>query len=981
MIPENFKTSLLIDQQLPSFIRDNKDYVVFIDFLEAYYEFLESNGNVLSETKKLLSYKDIDDTVDKFEEYFFNEFLQYFPQESLTDKRELVKFSRELYQRKSTLASFKFLFRSLYDADSEILNAKDYVLIASGGKWNTSKYLRLNTIDSRFLQTKFYKIFGESTKSVAKIDNVQIISNRTEIYLSDLVRNFVSGEFIKVVDDQLKDVLFDGEVLRAKIVGIVPRISIVPGYEGSGYEVGDPVLVIGGVNPESENPTRATAEVSSVGLSSIQEISVINGGNGFRRYPNTTITIGAPGTGADARVSGLDASNPATIEYLLLTDIVGNYYDVNIDDTAYGLNTNPSANANTVLVDAFEAIDTIETYPIATIQVVAGGLNYDTTTKVTPTSIIEVANTVYDIGQIGILAPIKIRYGGANYSNGDIVLINGGSGFGAYANVAEVDSVGSIQRVQYVIDPNKLFTLGGIKYTLDNLPTISVESANNKVLYLISSNASSSSTNVIYFANTSNIKPGMYISGTGIPTANTFGYFDSATVVESVESSYIVISNGLTQEVSNNSLYKIDGTSLLYVDNILGKGTDLRVTPDRIGQIKTITVTNPGEDYISSPTIALKIVDVLLINVEESLLPEEGELIYQGDATRPSFRGTVYSIVAVGEEIIRTFKIRIYSFVGTINPDLNLYIDRTAMNSREITLQIRNTYNLSGYVNGINFFGDGLARANADFVSGIIQNSGQYINSDGFISYSNFLESETVNDYSYFTIVQKAFSRYKTILTNLLHPAGKQAVIYNNVGTSKLIDISVGTGINTEQLLNSLTRPQVYGVLSEPSKLVIYELRKDLTGISLDDVISENNYIHLESDNGEVFYSPISSIDNANDIIYLTDGNILEYANVMHGYADGTSNAIFVTDVTTSFDLINGGNYSNTSNKLIDIVFDGDQISVPNNSIVTINKVDYSNNIIYANSTLYYSGTNTDPVLISVIRNFSANNIWINYNL
>ena len=218
MIPNNQYPSLFINQQLPGFIRDDSDYQKFVSFLEAYYEYLEQEGNVIQKNRNLLNYKDVDNTIDEFQNYFFNEFLQYFPQESLTSKRELIKFSKELYQRKSTPSSFRFLFRALFNSDSEILNTKDYVLVASGGGWSSSKYLRLNTIDDRFLQTKYLKIFGLTSKSVAKIENIKIISNRVEIYLSDIVRDFLSGEEVKIVDNHLKDVYIDGSILKAKIV-------------------------------------------------------------------------------------------------------------------------------------------------------------------------------------------------------------------------------------------------------------------------------------------------------------------------------------------------------------------------------------------------------------------------------------------------------------------------------------------------------------------------------------------------------------------------------------------------------------------------------------------------------------------------------------------------------------------------------------------------------------------------------------------
>ena len=162
MIPENYKTVLNIsDKQLPRFIAGNESYESFVAFVESYYSWLAENNNIEDRTKNILNYIDIDKTLDEFEEYFYNTFLPYFPTETLTDKRELVKFSKELYRRKSTRDAFKFLFRVLYNEESDLYNTKESVLIASDGKWVQSVYIALDSSDNRFLSCRNLKIFGE----------------------------------------------------------------------------------------------------------------------------------------------------------------------------------------------------------------------------------------------------------------------------------------------------------------------------------------------------------------------------------------------------------------------------------------------------------------------------------------------------------------------------------------------------------------------------------------------------------------------------------------------------------------------------------------------------------------------------------------------------------------------------------------------------------------------------------------------------
>ena len=78
--------SVLIPNQLPEFIRDNPDYNTFVAFLQAYYEWMEQANNVVNTSQNLLSYSDIDETSDQFLQYYVNDFLPNFPQETLVDQ-------------------------------------------------------------------------------------------------------------------------------------------------------------------------------------------------------------------------------------------------------------------------------------------------------------------------------------------------------------------------------------------------------------------------------------------------------------------------------------------------------------------------------------------------------------------------------------------------------------------------------------------------------------------------------------------------------------------------------------------------------------------------------------------------------------------------------------------------------------------------------------------------------------------------------
>ena len=127
MIDSGQKTSLLIPSQLPEFVRDEPSYANFVLFVQAYYEWLEENGNVTDRTKNILNYKDVDKTTSEFLDYFTNDFLSYFPKEILADEKKVIKIAKELYQSKGTPASYQFLFKVLYGTDVDFFYTKDFI--------------------------------------------------------------------------------------------------------------------------------------------------------------------------------------------------------------------------------------------------------------------------------------------------------------------------------------------------------------------------------------------------------------------------------------------------------------------------------------------------------------------------------------------------------------------------------------------------------------------------------------------------------------------------------------------------------------------------------------------------------------------------------------------------------------------------------------------------------------------------------------
>lgn len=474
MITSGHKTSLLVPSQLPAFIRENPDYDKFVAFFQAYYEWMETTGQVIDRTQNLLNYKDIDKTTDEFLNYFINDFLQYFPQDALISKQTAVKVAKQLYQSKGTPASYQFLFRILYNSDFDLFYTKDAVLKASDGQWYVAKSLKLATLNKNFLNINNYRLFGETTKSIATVENSVVAGNKTEVFISNIERLFQSGEYVRVVDNANQPVLFGGKPLRAKVVGQISQIKIDPNNRGLLYQPGDPVIVYGGL--ETANGHGATAVVGTTTSGSILNINVLTGGYGYSDSPNTVINI-TNATGAVAIVGSLDpkANSVANVGYIPVDSIAPHQY-ITLGSLDYQFGNIANANVSTTMADAFTFLN-MQLFPISSILLQNGGGGIKKPPVVTAESRYLDSNGDYaSFASLGILAPIQIRNGGQGYQINDTIVFTDGSGYNAQAAVSNVAANGMIRTIKYTSDG--FYPLGGMGYKSTSLPIVTVNSAN-----------------------------------------------------------------------------------------------------------------------------------------------------------------------------------------------------------------------------------------------------------------------------------------------------------------------------------------------------------------------------------------------------------------------------------------------------------------------------------------------------------------------
>lgn len=125
--PVRTPLSSVVRSQLPEFIRE--DYPTFVAFVEAYYDYLKTQGVDLS------NIRDIDITLEDFIVQFKKELAYNLPL-VVEDERFLLSHIRDQYLSKGSAASYKLLFKLLYGKQVELTYPNQSMLRASDGRWN-----------------------------------------------------------------------------------------------------------------------------------------------------------------------------------------------------------------------------------------------------------------------------------------------------------------------------------------------------------------------------------------------------------------------------------------------------------------------------------------------------------------------------------------------------------------------------------------------------------------------------------------------------------------------------------------------------------------------------------------------------------------------------------------------------------------------------------------------------------------------------
>lgn len=912
----NLLISPLVPQQLPEFVRS--EHPIFVTFMEKYYEWLEVSGNAIAETGNLKDANDLDLASDYYIDKIKTEFLPYFPEDIQLDKRKFLKLVNQFYRAKGTPDSVKFLFRALYNENIDIYYPKDDILIASDGKWVLPLALRIDTDDNNIFNIEKTLLTGQTSKATAVVEKVirsvdrQLGISYIEVYISNVDRLFTTGETVTATyNNGVTDITVSG-----RLIGALSEIKIdannrglfYTAYDSSTGYPGDPVTIVGGLNPDSNTPIGAIAYVGETTKGSITDIIVADAGFGFRDPSinlNSSIIDfkggfdGATlGQEAKAQITLVDDNSPRT--YNVSHTTIEDYLALSLDEFA------PTGNIQNCSVQNTSTYQAFTVYPLSFVTITGAGGGYRGKPEVDIYSYyledkddVLVASSLNAIKDTNSLSSATVDF--STYVEvGDMVRLFIANKYEEIKTVTNVSST-TVTFDSYFNNDITGLSLYHVLRTdlrqLGSLGRIKIEDGGDG--YAVNE----------YLTFTGGLGYGANAKITEVHSSNNG--------IKSVEfqqtADYIIGGEGYTSSsLPTVTVNTVSGANaVLTVTEIAGDGEKLDMTTTRIGAVSKLRIVSYGYDYVSAPTVSLRNADLMLSNVTSGQLFTSNTRVYQGTSnTTATFSAKVDKYVPA------TGLLRVFDYEGTLD------LTKTIKSDDDI---------VSGTILTRSIYGDGRAKATAKFENGLIRLPGIYLNTDGQVSSDKVIQDGTkYHNYSYVINTKQDYNTFRNSLTNLIHPAGTVAFVTridNNqikVNGSATPDVAyirdTGYTFNIANGSNNMVAtevsPSVSSVVNVGDVIILSTVSRQISGTA--NVSDSSNVVFGLGTN---FINDVQE----GDVIYLSSGNTETVKSVTDANTIITQNTIYTNanDVTISlvFDDTKIATFVNANTILVDTAF------------------------------------------------------------
>ena len=678
------------------------------------------------------------------------------------------------------------VLRTLGVDDDEANSSTDLRVIALNTSACTSNsqknYLESITYDKTSIEFLGDTLIGAANFAPMTPNNINIILNATEEDYTDYFENF---EKVWANGNNQFDALFVGYVGtpngNTKITGTVNVYSTNGTVWGSNTQFSYELKTGQSLRVEGEDQTiSAITNNEHLTVTSAYSATVTNK-NAYRvgvfaDYIGPDAT--APLLIYDTQYSGSLAQILAGPGATLAAVNSGKTWTIAAVSSPYGVPI--PANAESMIVQGLD-FETVNTGGISAISVLEGGFGFRAEPSLEIDSYYDTNwSEDYDynnsleqdtkiglwqnFADLGVLAHVHINSGGPEYTVGD-GLIFVGRGYGANGYVQSVASNGAITSIVldnrgegYLERPEIIMNRSSVSYdTLTGTATV-----NNRSRVV----TGSSTTFLSDISNKSVIRINSEVRRVVAVTNNTL----------------LLVNSAFTANATSQTIQRRDGDEATLTGYLFGDGFQETIDTSAIGRVQDIRLLYRGYDYVSTPTISLKVLDTVVDALAEADTVYEQEYIYQGTSLQNStFRANVKSYNRT------TNVLRLYNYSGSINVEQslvtanNLFIDVDT--TERVPVPVRGVLVGTGpstfYPESVAdlpnpmYYGNGRARANAQFANGLIEFNGFFLNTDGFPSADKVLQDDTIyHNFSYIIQAEKDLIEYENTIKNISHPAG-----------------------------------------------------------------------------------------------------------------------------------------------------------------------------------------------------------------
>lgn len=473
--------SNFIRDQFPEFYREINGPIV--DFILAYYEWLETEGQNTKELRTLRHARDIDSNVDKFTQNFKDMFLAGAPLSTEADSRFILKHISDLYQSKGSSRSIELLIKLLYNQEVAVHLPSENIFKPSSNRWLKPQYIELS-FSEKSKNFPGNQVTGGSSGVTAFCESVvEKTVNKKKItiaYITGATGDFQSGEIIT------HDGALDGSPV---MIGSLSTVNIVSG--GRDYSIGDIFDI------ESSSGRGGQAKVTKIeNLAGRVDFNLANGGYGYT-------------------VSNTYTESLASNTTLIVQEISNSNSDI----------------------DGFFSFETVS-QPIQSITIT--GLGSNVSEKQT-----NVENFFVHVTNSSFVNSFVVKSGGSNYTNSDILefttgdaaakLITDGDGVVTGVNVTSTgsgytDTPGVTIVTANGSGANIAIVMGNDNYVQGANSTVANVATGYVVANSITANATDATGNLTIITSTGDFNDAAYIhSGTVTENALSSGVANIAT--------------------------------------------------------------------------------------------------------------------------------------------------------------------------------------------------------------------------------------------------------------------------------------------------------------------------------------------------------------------------------------------------------------------------------------------------------------------